>query len=263
MMTHEIEPVRNVTRVVVGGFPTVSMTRREFADIMIADCLTARAQRESWLPRLAFSSNGQGIALAGQDRAFAEAMKAADFVHADGQPVVMASKMTRAPLPERIATTDFFHDAARAAAEHGLKFFILGASEKQNAAAVEAIGRLHPDVEIVGRHHGYFKDDEDEAICDMVRASGADVLWVALGKPRQEFWCLRNREHLKGIGWIKTCGGLYAFLTGDAARAPDWMQKYGLEWLHRTMGDPKRLIWRYLTTNPYAMYRLFRYTERS
>jgi N-acetylglucosaminyldiphosphoundecaprenol N-acetyl-beta-D-mannosaminyltransferase len=248
--------------VMVGGFPTVSITRRALAEIMAADCLAARDQRDTWSPKIAFSSNGQGIALAGQSLEFNRTMLEADFIHADGMPVVLASKMTSAPLPERIATTDFFHDAAQAATEHKLSFFILGASEAQNLATVEAIGRLYPDVRIVGRHHGYFGDDEDEVLCAKIRASGADVLWVALGKPRQEYWCIRNRDRLRGIGWIKTCGGLYAFLTGDAPRAPQWMQNLSLEWLYRTMDDPKRLIWRYLTTNPYSFYRLLRYTER-
>jgi len=249
--------------VVVGGFPTVSVTRRRLAEIMVADCLSARLARDVTLPKLVFSSNGQGIALSGRDKAFAQVMAQADMVHADGMPVVLASRMTRAPLPERIATTDFFHDAAEAAGDNGLKFFILGATEVQNAAAVEAIARLYPKVQVVGRQHGYFKPEEDAAVCEAIRSSGADVLWVALGKPRQEAWCVRNRENLKGVGWIKTCGGLYAFLTGETPRAPQWMQSLSLEWLYRTMDDPKRLIWRYLTTNPYSFYRLVRYTERT
>nr|WP_255714124.1 WecB/TagA/CpsF family glycosyltransferase [Pelagibacterium xiamenense] len=224
--------------------------------------MAAREAGGAWLPKAVFSSNGQGIALAGRDADFARAMAQADAIHADGMSVVKASARTRAPLPERIATSDFFHDAAVAASAHGLRFFMLGASERQNAAAVEAARRMYPDLQIVGRHHGYFGEGDDAAICEMVRASGADVLWVALGKPRQEFWSIANRERLAGVGWIKTCGGLYAFLAGDAPRAPQWMQDIGLEWLHRVLDDPKRLAWRYLTTNPYSLYRLMRHTER-
>lgn len=246
----------------VGGFDTVSCSRLEFAELMLDDCLRARAEGGSWLPKLVFSSNGQGLALAGRSPEFMEVMSQADIVHADGMPVVFASKRTEAPLPERIPTTDFFHDAARIAELHGLRFFMLGATEDQNAAAVDAIRARYPDLRIVGRHHGYFGEDEDEAICRMIRGSRADVLWIALGKPRQEEWCLRNRELLRGVGWLKTCGGLYAFLAGDAPRAPGWMQRTGLEWLFRLLDDPKRLAWRYLTTNPYAFYRLVRYTRK-
>jgi len=244
----------------VGGFPTASITRAGLADVMVRDCLQARQQGEQWTPKVVLSSNGQGLALAGQDPAFSAAMKQADIIHADGMSVVFASRLTQHPLPERIATTDFFHDAAHAAEAHGLRFYILGAKEAQNRAAVEAIRRTYPKAEIVGRRDGYFGSDQDDAVCEQIRKSGADVLWVALGKPRQEFWAVRNREKLKGVGWIKTCGGLYAFLARDAPRAPVWMQKIGLEWLYRALKEPDRLGLRYLTTNPYALYRILRYT---
>lgn len=247
----------------VGGLPTAAVTRSELADVMVADCLSAREQGEGWLPKLVFSSNGQGIALAGRDPRFFEAMGQADIIHADGMPIVFASKRTRTPLPERICTTDFFHDAARAASANGLKFFFLGASDEQNFAAVAEVTELYPDVQIVGRLHGYFDRADDARVCALVRDSGADVLWVALGKPHQEFWCVRNRAALAGVGWVKTCGGLYSYLAGDEPRGPEWMRSVGLEWLYRLGNDPKRLAWRYLSTNPYALYRLVRYTERA
>ena len=247
--------------VVVGGFETVSCTRIGLAQTLLHDCMAARERGDDGVPKLVFSSNGQGVALAGRSPAFMEVMSEADIVHADGMPVVFASRMTQTPLPERIPTTDFFHDAARIAERNGLRFFLLGATEQQNAAAVEAIREAYPNLEIVGRRNGYGSADEDEAVCAEIRESKADVVWVALGKPRQEEWCVRNRERLRGIGWLMTCGGLYAFLAGDVRRAPEWMQKAGLEWLFRVMGDPKRLAWRYLSTNPYAFYRLVRYTR--
>lgn len=249
-------------RVIVGGIETISCTRAEMATLLLHDCLEARQNSDLWLPKLVFSSNGQGIALAGKSPTFMRIMSDADVVHADGMHVVFSSKMTNAPLPERIPTTDFFHDAARIAEPHGLRFFMLGATEKQNAAAVEAIKVRYPRLNIVGRHHGYFTENEDAVVCKKIRESKADVVWVALGKPRQEEWCYRNRKHLRGVGWLKTCGGLFAFLAHDVPRAPNWMQKSGLEWLYRLLNDPKRLTWRYLTTNPYAFYRLVRFTKR-
>lgn len=262
-MSDDIDVSHPLPAVEVGGFRTVAVTRRELASLMAADCLSARSHRASWTPKLVFSSNGQGIALAGRDAQFARVMQDADVVHADGMSVVFASKLTSKPLPERISTTDFFHDAAEAAVIHKFKFFLLGSSEEQNAAAAAAIQKLYPGVDVVGRHHGFFSDDDDEEICQIIRDSGADVLWVALGKPRQEEWCVRNRSRLIGVGWVKTCGGLLSFLAGDSPRAPKWMQAAGLEWLFRTMVEPRRLAWRYASTNPYAIYRLFLYTDRS
>ena len=250
-----------IPTVMVGGFPTVAISRKALADQMVYDCFKAREDRANWSPKVVLSSNGQGVALAGTDPAFRKVMAQADIIHADGMSVVFVSKFTEQPLPERIATTDFFHDAAEAALKHSLGFYILGSSEAQNKATVEALTKLYPGLRIVGRRNGFFKDSDDQAVCAEIRNSGADVLWVALGKPKQEFWAIRNRENLLGIGWIKTCGGLYAFLAGDAPRAPRWMQAMGLEWLYRALQEPHRLGWRYLTTNPYAMYRLLRHTE--
>jgi len=228
---------------------------------MTRDCLNARAKRENWLPRVVLSSNGQGIALAAQDPAFAELMEQADIIHADGMPVVFASRMTAHPLPERIATTDFFHDAAKAAEANKLSFFLLGATEVQNAAAAEAVLRTYPGVRIAGRHHGYFSDAESDDLCAQIRQAGTDVLWVALGKPRQERWAIENKHQLVGVGWIKTCGGLYEFLAGEVNRAPRMMQRLGLEWLFRAKSDPRRLLMRYLTTNPVAAFHLLTKTQ--
>jgi exopolysaccharide biosynthesis WecB/TagA/CpsF family protein len=236
----------------VGGFNTLRTTRRGLAEMMVADC----RKRDSLVgPKLIFSSNGQGIALAAQDADFARTMDAADVIHADGMSVVISSRLlTKKPLPERVATTDFFEDAVEKAIEAGLSFYFLGGTESQNAKAVEVVRERYPALKIAGRRNGYFKPEDDIDICNAIRESGTDVLWVALGKPLQEKWSVRNRKNLAGVGWIKTCGGLFGHLVGDEKRAPRWMQRLGLEWLYRVWQDPRRLAWRYLTTNPYAMW---------
>lgn len=244
----------------IGGFRTAAITAGRLAEKMAEDCLSGRQAREMGAanaPVLVFSSNGQGISLAGSDPDFAETMDQADIIHADGMSVVFASRLPgRRRLPERIATTDFFHDAAQVAVRDGLSFFVLGGSESQNLAACQGIERLYPTLRIAGRRNGYFSREEDEAVCADVLASGADVLWVGLGKPLQERWSVENRERLKGVGWIKTCGGLYAFLAGDVSRAPRIAQALGMEWAWRALHEPNRLLWRYLVTSPYAIYRM-------
>jgi exopolysaccharide biosynthesis WecB/TagA/CpsF family protein len=247
--------------VTVGGFRTLRVTRDELAGLMVRDCIASRAAPSN-LPKLVFSSNGQGISLAGTDAAFADAMSRADIVHADGMSVVIASRLlTNRPLPERICTTDFFHDAAPVAVTAGLSFFLLGGSESQNKAATEAIQTQYPQLRIAGRHHGFIDEQADERLCAEIVASRADVVWVALGKPRQEFWSVRNRHRLAGVGWVKTCGGLFSYITNEVSRAPAWMQNSGLEWLYRTMQEPTRLTWRYLLTNPHSLYRMVRFSR--
>jgi N-acetylglucosaminyldiphosphoundecaprenol N-acetyl-beta-D-mannosaminyltransferase len=255
-MQHEL-----VDTVLIGGFPTIRATRDELAALMVRDCIASRKER-STPPRLVFSSNGQGISLAGTDVTFAATMSQADVIHADGMSVVIASRLlTKRPLPERICTTDFFRHAAPAAVTAGLSFFLLGGSESQNKAACEAIQSQYPELRIAGRHHGFIDEEADDRLCAEIVASRTDVLWVALGKPRQEFWSVRNRHRLAGVGWIKTCGGLFSYLSDEVSRAPVWMQDYGLEWLYRAMQEPTRLTWRYLLTNPHSLYRIVRFSR--
>lgn len=240
----------------IGGLNTAVATRFELAQRMVMDCQSRDANSA---PKLVFSSNGQGISYAKSNLEFSNAMRAADIVHADGMSVVFASKLlTRQPLPERVATTDFFHDAAKAAVQSGLSFYIFGGTESQNAKAVEGMLRLYPGLTIVGRRNGYFQPDDEDAICRKIRESGADVLWVGLGKPLQEYWSVRNRERLCGLGWIKTCGGLYGYLAGEEKRAPEWVQYIGAEWFYRTLQSPRRLAWRYVVTNFHSVWCIVR-----
>lgn len=243
--------------ITIGGVNTARVTRRELAELMVRDCMAARSLPDA-IPKLVFSLNGQGLSLIRSDHGFAQVMRRADLIHADGMPVVAFSRLQKKGLPERVATTDFFHDAAAAAIDTGLRFFMLGASDEQNARAVAAIRERYPALNIVGRHHGYFGDAEEPALIQMIREARPDVLWVALGKPKQEFWSDRIRSQIPGVGWIKTCGGLYAFLTSDAPRAPRWMQISSLEWLHRAAREPLRLGPRYAATNLAALAQMVR-----
>ena len=247
--------------VTIGGLQTAVLTRAQLAEIMVRDCLQARELGCSWRPRLVFSSNGQGIVLAARDAAFAKVMAEADIIHADGMSVVFASRLLGArALPERVATTDFIIDACNAAEQYGLTFYFLGGGEHDSARAVQWAGSRFPRLQIVGHHHGYFSEVEEERIIREIAAARPDVVWLGLGKPRQEFMALMLRERLPGVGWIKTCGGMFDYYSGRSRRAPVWMQRSGLEWLFRALQEP-RLAKRYLTTNISAAYLLLTRTH--
>jgi len=190
-------------------------------------------------------------------------MKQADIIHADGMSVVLVSRLLgRKSLPERIATTDFFHIAANSAGMNRLSFYFLGGQAEVNAKAYAIAKQLYPGINWVGNHHGYFAKNEVDALCEKIRAAKPDVLWVGLGRPKQEIFAVQNRTKLVGIGWIKTCGGLFDFLAGEKRRAPEWMQLTGLEWIWRIIQEPRRLIRRYAFTNLHALWRLFLYTKK-
>src|SRR6202012_2953013 len=128
--------------VMVGGIKTARIGRSSLAHLMLVDCLESRITDAH--PKLIFASNGHAIALAAQNKKFRDTFVQADIVHADGQTVVFASRLARAPIPERSATTDFIHDAAALAATHGLRFFLLGATEEANAKTAEILAARYP-----------------------------------------------------------------------------------------------------------------------
>jgi N-acetylglucosaminyldiphosphoundecaprenol N-acetyl-beta-D-mannosaminyltransferase len=246
--------------VMIGGIKTACLSRNDLARMMLADCFAAR-EIDGARPKLIFASNGHTMTLAAKDWDFRRTFESADLIHADSQAAVFASRLlTRTPLPQRSATTDFIHDAAVAAAEHGLRFYLLGATEENNEKAAAILARTYLGLQIVGRRHGYFSQLEEDDICDEINLTRPDVIWVGLSAPLEYKFAVRNRKRLKA-GWLVTCGGCFNFITGHYARAPRWMQTAGLEWLHRLWREPRRLFWRYATSNPVAVFLLLTRTK--
>jgi N-acetylglucosaminyldiphosphoundecaprenol N-acetyl-beta-D-mannosaminyltransferase len=133
---------------------------------------------------------------------------------------------------------------------------MLGGSPEALRKATVNVRRLYPGLKLVGSRHGYFRPEEEDAIVAEIEAARPDILWVAMGAPREQRFAVKNRERLTGIGVIKTSGGLFDFLSGERSRAPSWMQAAGLEWLYRMLLEPRRLFVRYAVTNPHAAYLL-------
>lgn len=228
---------------------------------MVDTCLKARAAPEAGC-FVVFSANGQVLALSHRESGYRALLDAADAIDADGQPLVIASQIfLGTPLPERAATTDLFHDAAQAACAHGLRFYFLGATAENIEIAVASIARQYPNLQIAGWRNGYFCEADEASICAAIVAARTDVLWVGLGVPRQESFVIRNRARLRGVGWIKTCGGLFDYFHPESRRAPRWMQKTGLEWLFRAAREPRKYLWRYASTNSTALWLLLTRTR--
>lgn len=251
-----------VPRVTLGGLRVAVLSIEETANFMIEMAFPARRIGR---PLFLTSANGEVLARCADDPAVKQLFTGADLINADGQPLVSASRFrTWMPLPERVATTDLFHVVARKAAEAGLSFYMFGASEDENARAVENVRRMHPRLRIVGRSHGYLKGADLEAKVDEINELAPDCLWLALGVPHEQAFIQTYSARLSRVGMIKTSGGLFNFLSGSRKRAPQWMQNIGLEWAWRIGQEPRRLFWRYFTTNPRALHLLFakRHDER-
>ena len=177
-------------------------------------------------------------------------------------PIVFASRLLcKNEIPERVATTDFVLTAAEAAVAHGTRFYFLGGKPGVAEEAASNLRALFPALQIVGIRNGYFSADEVDAICKDIREAGTDVLWVGMGSPRQEEFAVANMRKLSGVAWVRTCGGLFDHYVSTARRAPLWMQRWGLEWVHRARLEPFRLGLRYLWTNPVALFFLLTKTH--
>ncbi len=252
----DLKDGRKVRTATIGGMQIARLGRDELAELMQADVQAARSGRRP-VPRIVTSANGSVVAAYNRDARYRQLMDGTDIIDADGMPLVFASRLLcREPLSERTATTDFLLDAAGLAASQGIRFFFLGSRPGVAARAAEHLRSRFPGLKVVGTRHGFFPPEAIPEICAKVRASGADVLWVGMGSPAQERFAVDNRHLLGGVGWIRTCGGLFDHYGGGVSRAPAWMQAAGLEWLYRAAREPMRLGWRYLVTSPVAIYYL-------
>ena len=237
----------------LGQIPVDAVDIQETAHAFIDYCRSAERAKAA-RPIYSTSLNGQVISLCARDQKLKESILSADSVNADGQPLVLLSRYLCAnPLPERVATTDLFPAVARLAAEAGVTFYMLGASESVNREAVKAALAAYPGLQIVGRRNGYFSRAEEPAVIEEIVKSKPDVLWVSLGVPSEQQFCARNLDALRGVAIVKTAGGLLDFLSLAKPRAPLWMQRIGMEWLFRMCIEPRRLILRYLVTSPHAL----------
>ena len=173
-----------------------------------------------------------------------------------------ASKLlSKDKLPERVATTDLVHNTARMAEAEKVSFYFLGASQDEIERAVANVKSQYPNLVFAGYRNGYVSHEEEDSVIDAVNAAEPDILWLGMGVPREQDFVSRNKARLTKVGVIKTSGGLFNFLSGKNKRAPQWMQDWGLEWAYRIGQEPKRLFWRYITTNPHAAWLLLTKTR--
>jgi exopolysaccharide biosynthesis WecB/TagA/CpsF family protein len=170
------------------------------------------------------------------------------LVNADGQGVVWAARILGDPIPERVAGIDLMHELLALAEARGYRVFILGAREEVLDRAITTIQNRHPDLNLVGYHHGHFADDETDAVASVVAKARPDILFVAMSSPRKEYWLSTNARALE-IPFAMGVGGSIDIVAGHTRRAPHWMQRAGLEWVFRLLQEPKRMWRRYLVTN--------------
>ena len=195
-----------------------------------------------------------------------EDLPGARVIVADGQPLIWASRLRGTPLPERVAGSNLIWSLTAAAAEAGASIFLLGGNPGAAEACAERMRREYPGVRIAGLMSppvGFERDPRAlEEIVATLRTAKPDIVYLALGFPKQEQLALRLAEELPTT-WFAGVGISFSFVSGEVQRAPRWMQAIGLEWVHRLAQEPRRLFRRYVVDGlPFAA-RMFASAIRS
>ena len=186
----------------------------------------------------AVTPNPEIVEICREDPEAMEAVRGADLVLADGIGVVYGAKILKTPLKGRVPGVEFAQNLMARMAENGKTLFLLGAKPGVAEKAAERLQRQYPGLRVAGTHDGYFQ--EDGPVLEQIRSSGADVVFVCLGAPKQEKWMLQNGA-ATGAHLLIGLGGCLDVFSGEVKRAPEVFQKLGLEWLHRLAKNPSRI----------------------
>ncbi len=195
---------------------------------------------------LVVTANPEIVMQAREDREYHAILNTADIIVPDGIGVIIASKMKKTPLLERVPGFELMEDLLALGNENPISFYIVGAKPEILEEAVQNLHTTYPNLHLAGHHHGYFQDD-DETIIEDIQRTKPDVILVALGFPRQEKWIAANLPKVeKGV--FMGVGGSIDVLAGHVKRAPVFFQKVHLEWFYRLLKQPSR--WRRMLVLP-------------
>lgn len=195
-------------------------------------------------------TNVHSVVTASEDNDFSSVLKAADMCTPDGAPVAWVMRKLGHKDQLRVNGPDLMWKYCAHAQITGESFYLYGGEQKTLDALHAKLKEFFPDLKIAGSYSPPFRqltEQEDTEIIERINASGAGVVWVSLGCPKQEKWMFEHRGKINAV--MIGVGAAFDYHAGTIKRAPLWMQNNGLEWLHRLCSEPRRLWKRYLVTN--------------
>lgn len=224
------------------------------APIDALDWDTAVARIMSWArvrqSRYVCICNAHSVVTASREPDFQNVIAKSDMATPDGAPVAWLMRRTGYPLQERINGPDLMLRLCAAAVDEGVSIYLFGSTPKTLSLLQSALPAHFPGLKISGATSPPFRaltTEEDEDHVRDINESGAGIVLVSLGCPKQERWMHDHRSRVNGV--MLGVGAAFDFHAGTVSRAPAWMQANGLEWLHRLLSEPRRLWRRYLSTN--------------
>lgn len=192
-------------------------------------------------PSAVIAVNPEKVIKAQSDPFLLELLRGAGLLIPDGIGVVFAARLLRLGKMKRVPGSELMPAICQRAAQKGYRIYLFGGSPEVNQATGEVLRARYPGLRIAGAQHGYLKEEQMGELIDRINASEAEILFVALGSPKQEIWMARYLPQLS----VKVCqgvGGTFDVLSGRVKRAPLLFRKIHLEWLYRLLSQPKRLI---------------------
>lgn len=229
------------------GIDFFNATKEEIADILIN-------RIENKDKTFVVTANPEIVMYANKHDEYKQILGAADYIVPDGIGIVIGAKILKQPLKERVAGFDLMNELLSAANKNAWRVYFLGAKESVIEKTVKNIANTYPNLVVSGFHHGYF-DINDEAIADKIKASKPDLVFVALGYPKQEMW-IHNHLPMFDKGLFMGVGGSFDVWAGEVKRAPYFWRKLNLEWLYRLIRQPSR--WRRMLFLPQFLFKIIK-----
>jgi len=224
---------QSTNRVSILGIP---VDRLDFAGVL--EMLDHFIQER--VPRMVVTADASGIVAAQTDSEFRHILELADLVTPDSEGVIWAARRKGMPITERVSGVELVDQLCAMSAQKGYRVYFLGAAPGVAEMAAERMRLRHPGCHIVGTRHGYFPAESDEIVAHEVAEAKPDILFVAMGIPRQEKFIYRTMRIVQAPVAIGVGGSLDVF-SGKAKRAPLFVQKMKLEWLWRLILNPKKI----------------------
>ena len=222
-----------MTRVTVLGTEIDSATQNEAVD----RAMTAMHERKG---AFVITPNAEYLLQAKTQRDLRQISQSAFLSLPDSIGVLAAARILKIPLHQRVTGIDFVFSLLKKMGERGRSAFLLGARPGVAEAAADRLRELIPGLVIAGTSHGYFSSTDEKRICERINTASPDLLIVCLGSPRQERWMYKNSSALH-VGLMAGLGGTLDVFAGNVDRAPEGWRKIGLEWLYRSIREPKRI----------------------
>jgi exopolysaccharide biosynthesis WecB/TagA/CpsF family protein len=190
--------------------------------------------------------------------AFADAVRKADMIVPDGQPIRWAmNNFHKVGLKDRVSGPMLTLRVLEKANELGLRVYLYGGATQYTLDKfAEFIEKKYPSVQIVGKYRENLPH-ENTLSAEKVNEANPHIVLVGRGCPKQEIWVASQKNKIRAV--MMAVGAAFAFYSGTVKKAPEWMQQYGLEWLYRLIQEPRRLFKRYLTTNTYFIWLVIKY----